>query len=77
MTCAINTFGFDQGYGGSKREAADKAREAREFDGSEHTATPVGLMKDPPPPTDQVTVNPSTTAGSTAPAVTTGEGREI
>ena len=77
LTCAINTFGFDQGYGGSKREADDKAREVREFDGSEHTATPVGLTKDSPPPTDQVTTNPSPTAGSTAPAVPTGEGREI
>jgi hypothetical protein len=81
LTCAINTFGFDQGYGGSKREADDRARSQENQTDAETrrlaSKTPVGLMKDPPPPTDQVTVNPPPPTGSTAPAITTGEGREI
>jgi len=54
LTCAINTFGFDQGYDGSAREKNDRAL-AQENQSDAETRRlasipPVGLMQDSPPP---------------------------
>jgi len=70
LNCAINTFGFDQGYDGSKRETDDRAR-AQENQSDAETKrlaskAPVGLVQDSPPPNNNTTgnlSNPTSNAG--------------
>jgi len=54
LNCAINTFGFDQGYEGSKRETDDRARSQENQSDAETkrlaSKAPVGLVSDSPPP---------------------------
>jgi hypothetical protein len=56
LTCAINTFGFDQGYTGSSRETSDTAKSQENQTDAETrrlaSKTPVGLVQDQPPPTN-------------------------
>lgn len=54
LTCGINTFGFENGYQGSEREANDRAREQENQSDAETrrlaSKAPVGLVPDSPPP---------------------------
>jgi len=54
LTCGINTFGFENGYTGSQRETADRARSQENQSDAETrrlaSKAPVGLVSDSPPP---------------------------
>jgi len=61
LNCAINTFGFDQGYENSAREKDDRARSQENQTDAETrrlaSKTPVGLMQDSPPPNNDTNGN--------------------
>jgi hypothetical protein len=68
LTCAINTFGFDQGYTGSSRETSETAKSQENQTDAETrrlaSKTPVGLVQDQPPPTNNLVGAQANPAGN-------------